>query len=110
VQVLAADGVQVTAQVHPAVEAAGHGEPAAGVGRVVERAVGVDPGHPTGYTAGCLVGRRLPGQIGQDVVGLREVDPGIRGLRDPSRGHGPGDHPRMGGGDRTAGEGGGSGR
>jgi hypothetical protein len=96
VQVLAADGVQVTAQVHPAVEAAGHGEPAAGVGRVVERAVGVDPGHPTGYTAGRLVGRRLPGQIGQNVVGLREVDPGIRGLRDPSRGHGPGDHPRMG--------------
>jgi hypothetical protein len=81
VHVLPADGVQVTTRVHPAVEAAGHGEPPAGVGRVVEGTVGVHACHPAGHAVSRLV----------------------RG--DSAGSHRAGDHPGVGGGDLAGGEG-----
>jgi hypothetical protein len=104
VQVLPADGIQVTAQVHPSVEAARHGEPPAGVRRVVQGPVGIHSRDPAGHTLSRLVRGRAAGQVGQDAVGLGQVDARLGGPGDPARRHRAGDDPGVRGGDLPGGE------
>jgi hypothetical protein len=103
--VLAAGGVQVAAQVHPAVQAGRHAEPASGVGRVVQRAVGIHARDPQRHTASRLVRSRRASQIGQDAVGLIENDPRLGGLGQPAGRHSPGDHTGVRCADLSGGEG-----